>query len=109
MRVFPTGGITAPRLPFEKLYSLFIVPSLLRCRLTNRNDPSIVIPRCPDDHHRHAECVCPQGHKAMLSLSRIIFDRDCQGITQNAISFGKRDTMLLESFCILLGIKSCCH
>src|SRR5262245_33321679 len=76
MRVFPTCGITAPRLPLEKLYSLFITLSLLRRRLTNRNNTDIVAPRCPDHNHQRTERVCTQGHEPVLSLSGFIFNRD---------------------------------
>src|SRR3972149_8561317 len=105
IRVFPTWGITAPRLPLEKLYSFFISPSFRRCRFPNRDDANIVIPRCPDGNHQGAEDVRAQGHKPLLSLSRFIFNRDRQGVAQDAIAFGTGDTVLLEICGILLGIK----
>src|SRR3990167_9073260 len=109
MRVFPTWGITAPRLPLEESYSFFIRPSFRPCRFPNRNDANIVVPRGPDHNHQGTERVRSQSHEPLLSLSRLICNRDCQGVAQDAIAFGKGDTVFFEICGVLLGIKGWGH
>ena len=109
MRVFPAAGITAPRFPFEKLYSFFICPSFLRCRFPNRDNASIVVSRRPNHNHQGAENVCSLCYKALLSLGGFIFDGGRQRIAQDAIPFGKGHAVLLEIGGVFLRIIGCGH
>src|SRR5688572_9162952 len=102
MRVFPTWGITAPRLPLEKSYSFFICFSFLSCRFPNRDDANIVVPRCPNHNHQRTKRIRSQSHKSLFSLSRFIFDGHRQWVAQDTIAFGKGDTVLLEIGGVLL-------
>src|SRR3989304_1552702 len=109
MRVFPTWGITAPRLPLEESYSFFICPSFLACWFPNRDNANIVVPICPDHNHQGAERIRAQGHEALLSLTQTIFNSERPRDAQNTIPPDKGDAVLLDIRGVFLGIESCCH
>ena len=47
----------------------------------------------------------PRVIEPLLSLSRVVFYRDCQGIAQDTIPFGKGDTVLFEICSVFFGSK----
>src|SRR5688500_11742389 len=68
MRVLPFWGIAAPRFPFEKSYSAFILSSLLSRRTTRRDESVFFIPLRPYDHQQFASASQPDRYETSLSL-----------------------------------------
>src|SRR6266705_6449909 len=102
MRVFPVVGITAPRLPLEKSYTFFIIPSLLRISLPHRYDAHSA---SPGSVNQRPEQVHSDGHEAMLAYIGVIFDGYRERVIQHPIALGKRYAVLLDVCCVLLRIE----
>src|SRR5687768_12926267 len=96
MRVLPFWGITAPRFPFEKSYSAFILSSLLSRRTTRRDESVLFIPLRPYDHQQFASASQPDRYETSLSLGIRVGDGNGQGIFKNAFSVGERDFVLSQ-------------
>src|SRR5690606_27273635 len=83
IRVFPGEGITAPRLPFEKSYSLRMV--LLRftgTRLARRDHTSPVAARRVDDHKYSTECVHSERDETCFVPAIRVLDGHCMHISK---------------------------
>src|SRR2546426_964492 len=83
MRVLPFCGITAPRLPFEKSYSAFIVSTFLPHRASRRNQPVIVAALCPHNDEQFACGAETDRHEALFAFGTCVFDRKRKRILQN--------------------------
>src|SRR3990172_1941879 len=109
MRVFPVVGITAPRLPLEKLYTFLISPSLLWVGLSHRNDSYLVTPRRMNNNHQRPEHVHADRDETLLAFRRFVLDGNGERVVQHPISLGQGNAVLLEIRGIFLRIEIRSH
>src|SRR3972149_8726791 len=105
MRVFPVVGITAPRLPLEKSYTFFIVSPLFGVWLPHRDGSCSVTARSVNHDHQRPKYVHPNGHKALIAFSGVIFHGKREGIIQNPVALGERYAVLLDICRILFRVE----
>src|SRR6266545_7887223 len=105
MRVFPMVGITAPRLPFEKSYSFFIVPSLFGIGLPHRDDPHVLAAGRVNHNHQRPEDIHSDGHESSLTLRGLVFDSERERIVEHPVALRQGHAVLLEICRILLRIE----
>ncbi len=103
MRVLPGDWITAPRLPFEKSYSLrMIVLRFAATSFARRNNSNAITALCVDDHQDSSQSIHAKRDKALFTLGIRIFNCQGAGIAQRLLGIGKRNTMLAK---IRLGLR----
>src|SRR6266704_4806998 len=105
MRVFPVVGMTAPRLPFEKSYTFFIVPSLFGVCLPHRDDSHVLAAGRVNHNHQRPERIHSDGHEALLTLSAFIFNGEGERVVEYSVALGKGYAVLLEVCRILLRVE----
>src|SRR5712691_2548952 len=109
MRVFPVAGITAPRLPLEKSYTFFIVPSLFGVGLPHRDDSHVLAAGSVNHNHQRPEQVHSDSDKALLTLCGLILDGKRERVIKRPVALGKGYPVLLEICRILFRVELAGH
>src|SRR6266542_575495 len=109
IRVLPVVGMTAPRLPFEKSYTFFIIPSLFGICLSHRDDSHVLAAGRVNHHHQRPEHIHSDGHEALLTLRGLIFHGERERVVEHPVALRKGYTVLLEICSILLWIEFAGH
>src|SRR3989304_9090016 len=105
IRVFPVVGITAPRFPFEKSYTFFIVSPFLGVGLPHGDRPRSTASRSVNHDHQRPERVHTDGDKPLLALSSAILDGERERVIQHPVALGKRHAVLLDVCRILFRVE----
>jgi hypothetical protein len=90
----------------EKSYGFFIHSRFLGFGLPNRNQPNVVATIGVGNNHEGAERVHADRHEPLLSLGRIIFDRQRQRVIQDTVAFGEGKPVFLEVRGVLPGVEA---
>jgi hypothetical protein len=92
----PFCGMTAPRLPLEKSYSVLILFPFLSRRPARRNRAALAITLCPDHHKQFTGTSQTDGNEALLAFGIRVFNSDRKRILKHAFGVGKRNPMFPE-------------
>src|SRR5258706_15757716 len=96
IRVLPFDGRRAPRFPWEKSYSAFIVPYLSARCTASRNQPDILATKRVSNDEELPGARSSNRYEPRLALGIRILLVYGQGIEEYAFGVGKRHAMFLE-------------
>src|SRR2546423_14886102 len=101
MRVLPVWEISAPRLPFEKSYSVLILFHLIWRCATSRNKPDFFTAQYVNDYQDSSDGIHTNCDEALLVFRIGTQLMDGERIVEDALCIGERDSVLLQIACSL--------